>query len=248
MTIPSFNLGLEDCVNLYAIVIFLLFFVFLSYARWRGKNIFLSGGAFLVGYLWAYYGFLAGGFDPLIGLPEFYPVLRSFFILLGGIFTVMGYWSLLEWYRYRRGIPGRMFFFANKSAPVAPSVSVPVKPRFSWVRKIGKFFQYFLIFPFIGILAAILATMWPPHFLLYVYYYTYAQQQDILGALSQLMVYVLAYNAPLVILYVGFAVGHKKVSDLFSGKIGALIRLMIAAVYFAVGLGTMHLFLFEKIK
>lgn len=199
----------------------------------------IFGGCFILGVLGTIFFLTMGLADPLRSSPLFFLACRIIYLVIALIALGLGVVSLRDWWVYKKTKS------ADSSILNFPRISqrsdtLPLKISNDW--KSGLWFPWVSLAA--GALSALVMSISPEQTYISMTVYTMNIAQERMNAVLYLFLYSLCFVFPLVFSFVFVTLSSQwKAWPVITQRYGTGIRIVCAAVFFAIGLGLIYAFL-----
>lgn len=231
--------GLTDSINPCALTTIVFFVISLFFFVNHRKGMVVFGGCFILGVMGTIFLLTMGLADPVRSSPIFFLACRIIYLVIALIAVGLGVLNLRDWWVYKK----------RKSADSAGmKFSVISKRLDQLLAKISSDWKNALWFPFVcgavGILTAFVMSIYPEQTYISMTVYTLNVQQQSMNAIMSLFLYSLCFVFPLVFLFVFILLSSQSKFFLtIAARYRPMIKMGCSAVFFAIGLGLLHVFL-----
>lgn len=224
---PFWSSGLADGVGICGAVGLVFFAGFLSFLCRRGILLALAGATYIIAAFWTMVSVGVGLFSRLIISDVFLTVSRFVYLAVGAVFFVLGTLNFRGWLMRRR-MP-------------APQGTSSEREEGNILKLLGYCFFVVFLAGAAGFLLTILASLRVPQPYVTAMVYAFSVEEKIWEAVLGMMVYAFGYVAPAMAVWIGiFALRQLRRKGWGPGP--AQIKLMAAAVFWALSAGLFYVF------
>lgn len=231
--------GFTDSINPCALTTIVFFVIFLSFFANHRKGMVVFGGCFILGVLGTIFLLTMGIADPIRSSPVFFLACRIIYIVIALIALGLGIVNLRDWWilkkRKSTGPSGGKF-----SAIFQRFNQALLKILADWKNALW----FSLVCVLAGILSAFVMSICPEQTYISMTVYTLNVQQQSMKAVMSLFLYSLCFIFPLLFLLMFVYLSSQSKSFLaIAARYGATIKIICSAIFFAIGLGLIYIFL-----
>lgn len=230
--LSAFFLGLKESLNPYALVTILIFCLFLSFVGMGRRQMAVSGISFVLSVLVTTFLLLLGVLDRWIYQPMVVRTIRQIYLAIGVLWIGLGSVIFLSWWRYKKDNDLNRFLrsFPRFLSETGHHRLIPETGRIFFSIVLGGMF-------------ALLSSIWPQDRDLYLVSYAFMTAGHPGLALAAFFVYSLAFVIPLLIIWRLWMRMESSQGYPWFVQSAGYIKLVFSAVFIAVGIAEVYLFL-----
>jgi len=216
--------GVEQSINPCAVVVLLLFIVFLYFLAKRGRSMAFGGGQFILGLVITKTLIDMGALDRVFGLAWFDRLLDFSFLVVSIVFLILGVLFLHDWKVLLAGQERKVII----KFPFVQTATggTPKRPILQAIKAWG-----------CGVGAAFMISAWPAHKFITILFYEMMLPGREAGSICRLLLYNAVNIYPLVLALIVACVVPRKpgLAAIFKQRV-TLFQAILAAVFTGVGI------------